>query len=334
MVNFTTNMKILVVGYGSIGKRHVKNLLSITKSEIIICTKRKNLNISKKKNVKIFDSLEKCLAEKPDIGFIANETSFHLPIAIKLARKGIDLFIEKPLSNSMKDVNKLKSIVKQKKLIVQMGYHFRFHKCIQKIHQLISQNKIGRIISIQVENSSYLPDWHPYEEYTKSYAAIESLGGGIVLTQIHDLDYLYWFFGKPISIFSITGKFSDLKLSVEDFSSSIIEFKNNLVAQVHLEFFQGPSFMSCKLKGTKGIIYWDSDLNQVKFFNNRQKKWAILLKLSNFQRNQMYIDEVRYFLKCVKERKSTMNDLDDGITTLKMGLAIKKSAKNKKMIRF
>ena len=97
-------MKVLVVGYGSIGKRHVKNLLSYTRSQIIICTKRRNITSLDKKRVKIFDSLSKCLLEKPDVGFITNETVYHVPTSIKLAREGIDLFIEKPLSNSMNGI--------------------------------------------------------------------------------------------------------------------------------------------------------------------------------------------------------------------------------------
>ncbi|NQV76926.1 MAG: Gfo/Idh/MocA family oxidoreductase, partial [Lutibacter sp.] len=243
--------KILIVGYGSIGKRHVNNLLKESNFEIIICTKQKNLKF-KNKRVTAYNSLEQCLGKKPSIGFVTNETSLHVQTAIKLAKNNLDLFLEKPLSNSKKNIVKLEKIVKEKKLIVQMGYHFRFHKCIKKIYQLILQKKIGRIISVQIENNSYLPDWHPNEDYTKSYAAIEKLGGGIVLTQIHELDYLYWFFGKPKSIFSVTGKFSDLKLSVDDFSSSIIEFEHKIIAEVHLDFFQGPEFRSCKIKGTKG----------------------------------------------------------------------------------
>ena len=324
--------KILIVGYGSIGKRHVKNLLKESDYEILICTKQKNLKF-RNKRIRTYNSLKQCLDEKPTIGFVTNETSLHVQTAIKLAKNNLDLFLEKPLSNSEKNVNKLKKIVKEKKLIVQMGYHFRFHKCIKKIYQLILQKKIGKIISVQIENNSYLPDWHPYEDYTKSYASKEKLGGGIVLTQIHELDYLYWFFGKPKSIFSVTGKFSDLKLSVDDFSSSIIEFKHKIIAEVHLDFFQGPDFKSCKIKGTNGIIYWDSDLNQVKYFNNKKRRWEIILKLKNFQRNQMYIDEIRNFLRSIKERKKTNNNLDDGIISMNMALAIKKSAKNKKIIR-
>jgi len=324
--------KILVVGYGSIGKRHIKNLLKESDYEILIYTKQKNLKF-RNKRIRTYNSLKQCLDEKPSIGFVTNETNLHVQTAIKLAKNNMDLFLEKPLSNSEKNISKLKKIVKEKKLLVQIGYQFRFHKCIQKIHQLILQKKIGKIISVQIENSSYLPDWHPYEDYTKSYASKEKLGGGIVLTQIHELDYLYWFFGKPKSIFSVTGKFSDLKLSVDDFSSSIIEFKHKIIAEVHLDFFQGPDFKSCKIKGTNGIIYWNSDLNQVKCFNNKKRKWEIILKLNNFQRNQMYIDEIKHFLINIKERKKTNNDLDDGIISMNMALAIKKSAQKKKIIK-
>ena len=126
-------MKILVVGYGSIGKRHVTNLLQNTKAEIIICTKRKDIKFSNR-NVKVVNSLNEGLKEKPTIGFITNETAYHIPTAIKLAKAGLDLFIEKPLSNSTKGIKTLQRITKEKKLIVQMGFHMRFHKCIIKIH--------------------------------------------------------------------------------------------------------------------------------------------------------------------------------------------------------
>jgi len=322
------------VGYGSIGKRHVNNILSNTKSEIIICTKQENLALLDRKRVKVFGSLSKCLLEKPDIGFITNETVYHIPTAIKLAKEGLDLFIEKPLSNSMKDIVTLKNIVKRKKLIVQLGYNLRFHECVNKICKLVKQKKIGRIISIQAENGSYLPDWHPYEDYRKGYAGKKKLGGGIILTQIHDVDYLYWIFGNPKSIFSISGKFSDLDISAEDYSASIIQFKNKITAELHLDFFQGPEYRKCKIKGTKGIIFWDSINNEVELYDNRKKKWISILKLKNYERNQMYIREIKHFLNCVKNRNRTINSLDDGIKTLGISLAMKKSAKYKKIIKF
>ena len=326
-------MKILIIGFGSIAKRHINNLIHNINCEIIVYSRRKNIRFLDHKKINVLNSLEKCLLEKPDVAFITNETAFHIPMAIKMAKSGLDLFIEKPLSNSTNGIKTLQKIVKQKKLVTQMGCNLRFHKCIIKIRQLINQKKIGRVISIQSENGSYLPDWHTHEDYRKGYASDRQLGGGIILTMIHDIDYLYWIFGNPKSIFSVSGKFSDLDISAEDYCSSIIEFKNNITAELHLDFFQRPEFRGCKIKGTKGVIYWNSDKNEIRLFKNRKKVWEVVLALKKFQRNEMYIDEIIHFLKCVKNRKQTINNLDEGIKTMKIALAMKKSSKNRRMIK-
>ena len=326
-------MKILIIGFGSIAKRHINNLIHNINCEIIVYSRRKNIRFLDHKKIMVLNSLEKCLLEKPDVALITNETAFHIPMAIKMAKSGLDLFIEKPLSNSTNGIKTLQKIVKQKKLVTQMGCNLRFHKCIIKIRQLINQKKIGKVISIQSENGSYLPDWHPNEDYRKGYASDRQLGGGIILTMIHDIDYLYWIFGNPKSIFSVSGKFSDLDISAEDYCSSIIEFKNNITAELHLDFFQRPEFRGCKIKGTKGVIYWDSDKNEVRLFKNRKKIWETVLMLKKFQRNEMYIDEIIHFLKCVKSRQQTVNNLDEGIKTMKIALAMKTSSKKRRMIK-
>ena len=154
-------INVLIVGYGSIGKRHLENFLQFKDIRLTVYTKRNDLQLLKKKGIKVSNSLTECLKENPDVGVIANETSLHTPIAIKLAKEGLDLFLEKPLSNSLKDVEKLRTIIKKKKLITQMGCNLRFHPCIKKIKSMIEQQKIGKIISAQVQTCSYLPDYHP-----------------------------------------------------------------------------------------------------------------------------------------------------------------------------
>jgi len=323
--------KILVVGYGSIGKRHVENLLSISNLEIIVCTKRNDIN-KLKKHTKVYHTINQSLKEKPDIGIIANETSLHIPTAIKLAKEGLDLFLEKPLSNSLKDVEKLHAIVKKKKLITQMGCNLRFHPCIKKIKSLIEQQKIGKIISAQVQNCSYLPDYHPWEDYRKGYAARKDLGGGVILTQIHEIDYMYWFFQDVENVISMSGKLSDLDIKVEDYVSSLLKFRNKIIGELHMDYFQRPDFRSCKIRGTKGEIYWNSDNNCVNIYNMNKKRWETELKVKNYERNFSYIEQLKHFLKCIKHRKETINDLEQGITTLKIALAIKKASKLMKSV--
>lgn len=325
-------MKIAVIGYGSIGKRHVSNLLRISNVEIIICTKQKIKNPSIKK-IKIVKSISDCLKEKPDIGIISNESSHHVKVAIKLANAGMDLFIEKPLSNSLIGTKELLRIIRKKNLITQMGCQFRFHKCIKEIKQLISNKKLGKIISVRSECGSFLPDWHPYEDYSKSYAAREELGGGVVLTNIHEIDYLYWFFGNVSKVFSVTGKHSELRISADDLCAGILEFENNVIAELHLDYFQKPDFRSCKIIGTKGTVIWDSNTNNVMLFDNKKNEWIKILKWNRYDRNLMFKEEIIHFLHCVKKRKTTINPVEkDGIDTLKIALATIKSSKSRKMI--
>ena len=326
-------MNALVVGYGSIGKRHIQNLLSISDYKIIICTKQKNPKSINKKRCTFVKTLEEGLLYNPTIGFVTNVSSEHIQTSILLANAGCHVFIEKPLSNSLKNTKKLLNIVKKKKLVTLMGCNLRFHSCIKKIKLLLEQKIIGEIISVQSECGTYLPDWHPNENYSNSYAARDDLGGGVVLTCIHELDYLYWFFGEIKEVFSITGKFSDLKIKSSDLSAIILKFKNNIIGEVHLDYFQRPEFRSCKIIGTKGTIYWDSVNNEVKVFDIKKKKWIIVLKVKNYDKNKQYVDELSHFLNCVKKKEKSINDLTQGIETLNIALCTIKSSKEKKLIK-
>ncbi len=325
--------KVLIVGYGSVGNRHLENFLQFKDIQLTVYTKRNDTQLLKKKGIKVSDSLNECLKENPNIGVIANETSLHVPTAIKLANAGLDLFLEKPLSNSLKDVEKLHAIVKKKKLITQMGCNLRFHSCIKKIKNLIEQQKIGKIISVQVHGSSYLPDYHQWEDYRKSYAARKDLGGGVILTNaIHEIDYMYWFFQEVENVISISGKFSDLDIKAEDYVSSLLKFKNKIIGELHMDYFQRPNFRSCKLRGTKGEIYWDSNNNCVDIYNMSKKKWETKLEVKNYEIKFSYIEQLKHFLECIKHRKETINDLEQGVTTLKIALGIKKASKLMKSV--
>ena len=339
-------LTVLIVGYGSVGKRHINNLLTFSEIRIILLTNRKKIDQTDFKNfsasticdrIEIINSIDRCLLKKPDIAIISNETSYHIKIATKIASQGIDLFIEKPLSNSLRNVKNLVNIAREKKLVTMVGCNFRFYPPFKRIKELLDAKKIGRILSVRIENGSYLPDWHSCENYQNSYAARQDLGGGVTLTQIHELDYLYWFFGLPHEVFSIIGKFSNLKISADDLCCSIMKYPT-FIAEIHLDYFQRPYFKSCKIKGTKGVISWNSETNQVRIFDSTKKRWKTSFISKNYSLNSsavnnMYMEEMTYFLQCVKKRKSSINEIGQAKELLELVISMKKSSNLKKMIK-
>jgi len=323
-------LKILVIGYGSIGKRHVGNILRHTDFDVIVCTKISKQ--SKNNRCKFFHTIEESLREKPDAAIICSYTSRHVEDSIRLANKGIHLLIEKPLSNSLKNTKHLLRIIHKKNLITLMGCNLRFHPCIIKMKELISKKQIGKILSIKVEHGSYLPYWHPNEKYQHGYAARQDLGGGVLLTSIHEIDYLYWFFGSCKEVFSITDKISKLKTSADDLSSILLRFQNNIVAEIHLDFFQRPLARSCKIIGENGTLSWNFDENIVNLYDIKKNKWIKKFILKNYDYNDMYVNELKYFINCINSKKQTFNDIHEGVEIIKIALAAKHSSKRKKMV--
>ena len=328
-----TNLRVLVIGYGSIGKRHTNNLMKLSKIELSICSKNKEAIQLERKGIKIYTSINKALKEKFDIGFICNETNLHIETAIKLAKNNQHIFLEKPLSNSLKNISILFKLINKKKLITMIGCNMRFHEGIKLMKELLDKQEIGKIISASVENGSYMPSWHPNEDYRLSYASRKKLGGGVVLTQIHEIDYLYWFFGKVSEVFAITGKMSNLDIDVEDYCESLLKFKNNVIVNLHLDYFQRPAKRTCKIIGTEGQILWNWENNHVQIYKNNNKKWITKKIDKKMDRNKMYIDELKYFLDCVNKNIIPMNSIIDAIEPQKISLAIKESAKKGQKIK-
>ena len=322
-------MKIAIVGYGSIGKRHYRNILKNHEDDIIICSKRNDIP----KNIEHYKTINECIKQKPDIAIITNETDKHLKTAIKFANIGCHIFIEKPLSHSFEGVKKLEEISSSKKIVTQIGCNLRFNPCLIKIKKILSQKEIGKIISFQAEHGSYLPDWHPNEDYKKSYAAKKENGGDIMFTSIHEVDYLYWFFGQVTEVFAKSGKYSNLRITSDDHASMFLKFKNGIIGEIHLDYYQRPKTRTCKIIGTNGTIFWNNEENMVKIFQSHTKKLKTILKLNNFDINKMYTDEIRHFKKCVMENKKSINDIKQGIDTLKISLCAKKSSESNKMVK-
>ena len=245
--------KILICGAGSIGERHIKNLLKIGYTDLIIYRRaRKNLRTIKKK-IKQYTSLDEALQQKPNIAIITNPTNQHVDTAIKCAKSNCHLFIEKPLSNNLKKINLLNKICVKKKLVCSIGFMMRYHPLIKKIKKMLNTGKIGKIIHYTSQWGEDLRLWHPWEDYKFSYAANNKMGGGPTLTLSHDIDLALWFCNQKVKKKYINFNYgSILNIKTHHGSDIILKFKNNTTANIHLDFYQNPPKRTIEIVGTLG----------------------------------------------------------------------------------
>lgn len=333
-------MKVLIIGLGSAGQRHMRNLKRILGDEVEFIAYRvrklnrlfdDNLNVMEGQSVKEayhikeFDDLEEALDEQPDVAFISNPNSMHIPCALQVAKRGIDIFLEKPVSNNMDGIAELKQVVAEKKLIVYVGFQMRLHPCIAKLKRDIENNLIGKIVSVDCQMGELLTRMHKYEDYRGMNESRKATGGGVVLCQIHELDYLYWVFGMPTEVFSIGGKYSDLEIEVEDGVTTLCKYKKDgyiFPIVIHQDFLQAPPARKCKIIGTEGQIELDLLENQYSLYTREAVREE---RFINFTRNDMFMEEATRFLNYVKTRKQEMLMLEDGLGSLRIALAIKES---------
>ena len=336
-----------MIGLGGIGQRHLRNLRAQLGSqvEILAYRVRRESNVltdklqiepgsslEEKYDVAVFNDLNAALAQKPDVAFICNPSSMHLSVALAAAEAGCHLLIEKPVSHNLDDLDKLIETVERKQLVALVAYQMRFHPCLKRVHSLLAQNAIGSVLAVRAEVGEYLPGWHLYEDYRQMYASRREQGGGVILSQIHEMDYLYWMFGFPRKIFALGGHLSRLEIDVEDVASILMDF-NGIPVHLHQDYIQRPPSRTLQIIGDQGKIIADFRTLTVEHFNENgelQKRDSF----EGFNRNQMFMEELAHFFACIEGRETPIVLLRDGAQSLRMALAAKESLETGKIVEF
>jgi len=335
-------MRFLVVGLGGIGQRHVRNLRTLLGPDADIAAYRVRRDsptlddrlqvevgsdVEEKYGVRGVADLETALEAKPDAVLVCNPTSLHMEVALKAAQAGCGLFIEKPLSNDEAHLDELIDLVDERHLVALVGYQMRFHPCLLRLEALLAQKAVGRVVSVHVEVGEYLPGWHAYEDYRQMYASRADLGGGVILSQIHELDYVYWLFGLPCRVFALGGHLSSLDIDVEDVASMLFECVmdgRSVPVHIHQDYLQRPPSRGCKVIGAAGKILVDLQELSVTVFD-AQGGLAEASNFAGFQRNELFLREAEHFLACLKGEETPEVTVRDAAQSLRMALAAKES---------
>lgn len=342
-------MKILFAGLGSIGQRHVRNLRSVLGSNAELLAYRArgdsplltdsldvdpSASIEETYGIRSYNNLEQALAERPRAVFVCNPTRHHIRVACAAARAGCHLFIEKPLSDRAEGIDDLIASTTQLKLVALVGYQMRFHPALRRVRALVEMGTIGRVIAVNVEVGEFLPSAHPYENYRTSYAGRSDLGGGVVMSQSHEIDYICWLFGLPRRVFASGGHLSSLEIDVEDAVSSLMEcvVDGNPVA-VHLsqDFVQRPPAQRCQIVGDGGKIRVDFRLPLLEVFD-ADGRLSESESFEGFRRNDQFAGELSHFLACLDGRESPAVSLCDAARSVRVALAIKESMESGRVV--
>lgn len=326
-------MRILVAGLGAIGQRHARNLRAICGDGLeLLAYRRRRLshvvteslqrddtkNVETELGITAFDDLEAALAAGPDAVFVCTPSSGHLEIARRAADAGCHLFIEKPVSHTLEGLSELRDAVAARQLVAAVGCQWRFHPGVRWLRDVVQTGTLGPLVRADIDYGEYLPDWHPYEDYRASYAARAELGGGVVLTQIHDYDLAWWLFGAPRTVTATGGHLSDLEIDVEDTVHAELAGGAVPVA-IRQSFASRPPRRTINVEGETGSVTIDLLNGRV----SSHPRVASTGAFADFQRNQMFVDEVRHFLACMAGTETPSVPLSDGIAVLRVALAVK-----------
>jgi predicted dehydrogenase len=326
-----SGLSFLVVGLGSIGSRHLKNLTAMG-IEAISLLRSGSRGLESRFPYPAETDLDRALDKRPSAVIISNPTSCHLDTALAAAQAGCHLLIEKPVSHSWSGVQALRRVVRDRSLIVVTGFQFRFHPLLLTAKRWVEEGRMGRIVSCRAEYGEYLPSWHPEEDYRRGYSAQTSLGGGPVLTLSHPFDYLRWLLGDVRSVSGATSRRSHLEIDTEDTANALLRFESGVLGAVELDYVQHPRRHALQIVGEGGTVRLDFEAGSLQLAPPDGRPPVNVFLPPGFERNAMFFDEMSNFLSALIGREAPVCTLDDGIRALQISLAVHRSSEGRREV--
>lgn len=325
----------LIVGYGSIGKRHLQNLRTLQPAAEIIVL-RQSIQVDDDTPVPeganaVVGDLSSALEKKPRAAIICSPSPYHLDLATQLAEAGVHLLIEKPIAHQLEGVEALVTLCEKRDITLMTAYNFRFSASCAAFRQRLLDGEVGKILSVTVDTGQYLPDWRPGSDYREGVSAQRKLGGGALLELSHEFDYLNWLLGDATTVYAVVRHSGTLDLDVEDCADLLITYQQGVVANVHIDFLQRKPHRRCKVIGSDGTLIWNAITQEITLSRLDQLVPGVCLPGIN-QRNDMYLLELEHFLDCVAGRDLLQVTGWDGIAALKIAQAARQSSESSRAI--
>lgn len=287
-------MRVLVVGSGPIARRHVRNVLSLDGHEAAVARRagKETAGLSAELGVPVFAGLEAAEAWSPDAVVVANPPSAHVASARWAVERGLPVLVEKPIAVDPAGVDELLELAEVTGVHVAVGTNLRFHPALGAIEAALASGRAGRLLAVRAEVGSRLPDWHPREDYRFSSAARAELGGGALLTLVHELDYVLWLGGPATLAAGVRAKVSELEIDTEDVAELVLRHDSGAISSVHMNLVDRAYNRRSRWIGDEATIEWRWGEAVELHGQAHEVLWCD----EGFDLNETYLDEVRAFL--------------------------------------
>lgn len=300
-------MRVFIVGLGSIAKKHIAALRHID-STVELYAMRSGREAKSWDGITDLYDWNQLGSIRFDFAVISNPTSEHMPTIRRLLPFQLPLFIEKPLHSGVID-DELVAEVKRLGIITYVGCNLRFYECLQEAANIIRQHRVNEV---NVYCGSYLPDWRPQVDYHTVYSANPEMGGGVHIDLIHEVDYIYWLFGKPQYTHRVFTHKSSLDIRAIDYANYLMEYPEFNV-NIILNYYRRDYKRTLELVCNDGTFLVDLFANTITYENR------ILFSSTN-RIVDTYLSQMKYFVECVRCNCHTINEIEDANNVLKISL--------------
>jgi len=326
------NKRFLIVGLGSIGSQHLAVIQRLFPEAKIQILRQDETGAKNSLGITEISSLDEAIRFLPEIVVICNPASEHINTALKFVDSGANIFIEKPISHSTKEIIQLINALKATNGVLIVGYNLRYLKSLQAFRRHLREGLIGKPLSVRCEVGQYLPSWRPKKDYRDSVSAKRELGGGVLLELSHEIDYLRWIFGEVDWVRATLLRQSELEIDVEDTVHLTLGFENRtpdrqLIASLNMDFIRHDTTRTCTVIGDKGSLCWDGILGEVSLFQAEKKSWETLFNNDNGI-EETYILEWQEIVRAIEQNMSPAVTGEDGLRVVEIIEAARLSAES------
>jgi predicted dehydrogenase len=314
-------MRALVVGFGSIGRRHIGNLRALGVEEILVFQPG-SLPADAPCDLRFVASLAEGIETRPDLAVVASPSARHMEALEPLLTAGVACYVEKPPVTTTEDLSRLRSLLGgiARPPVTFAGFNLRFLPSLRRLQAMLQEGAIGNPVRASLQAGQWLPDWRPGRDYRVTYSASTRAGGGVILDLVHEFDMARWLFGDFEDVYALFGKLSRLELDAEDSACILLGKRSGgPIVSIGLDYVSRRRTRRYEVIGDEATLTWDLDARRL-WLTGPRGDTLLDAEPANFDVAETYVAATREFVAAVKGGASTSLDLLDGLASVELAL--------------